>query len=75
MNQTKEPEAWRVFWMMAVFVVLGIPLVAVIWQTLNELLALQVRSTLWIALPALLLVALLLWFLRRTIERRNSPAT
>lgn len=75
MNQTKEPEAWRVFWMMALFVVLGIPLVAVIWQTLNELLALQVRSTLWIALPALLLVALLLWFLRRTIERRNSPAT
>ena len=31
----------RIFWMMAMFVILGTPLIAILWQTLNELLALQ----------------------------------
>lgn len=72
MDQTGEPNIQRIFWTMALFVVLGIPLVAVLWETLNELLALQVRSSLWLAFPALLLIIVLLWFLRRTIERGNT---
>ena len=52
---------------MALFVVLGIPLVGYLWETLNELLAGHVDGTrLLISLPVLaLLGALLAWLGRR----------
>lgn len=65
----------RIFWVMAVFVIVGTPLIAILWQTLNELLALQVRSSLWFAVPALILFVLLLRLLRRTLEQGDAHAS
>lgn len=51
---------------MAVFVVLGAPLVGYLWETISTLLALRVHGTqLLIALPALLLfISLMMWMSR-----------
>lgn len=55
---------------MALSVVVGAPLVAFLWETLNELLALHVNlSRLLISVPVLLLFAGMLWLLGRTIRR------
>lgn len=65
----------RIFWMMALFVVVGAPLVAVLWETLNELLALQASTAMLFAIPAALLLAGLLLLLKRTLERRDSASS
>lgn len=59
---------------MAVFVLLGFPLVGYLWETLSELLALEVNGTrLLIAIPvAAAFVALLVWLSRSV--RRWFPA-
>lgn len=61
--------------MMALFVILGAPLVAILWETLNELLALQPTESLLLSIPALVLLVVLLWFLRRTLERRDAATS
>ena len=59
---------------MGVFVLLGFPLVGYLWETISELLALEVnRTRLLISIPvAVLLVGLLIWLSRSV--RRWLPA-
>lgn len=60
-------ESVRLFVQMGVIVVVGIPIVAYLWETLNQLLSLHVQPTrLWISLP--LLVVLWVWL--RWLSRR-----
>ena len=59
----------RIFWMMALFVVLGIPFVAVLWESLNHMLAFDFSARLWWALPAAALLGTVLFVLGRTITR------
>lgn len=67
---TKHPSAGMLWLIMALSVVVGAPLVAFLWETLNELLALHVNLLrLLISLPVLLLFAGMLWLLGRTIRR------
>lgn len=54
---------------MALFVVLGIPLVGYLWETLNQLLAGHVGATRLLAsVPVALLLALVLSFLSRRLK-------
>ena len=63
------PLGKLILWM-AAFVVVAIPLVAVLWETLNEVLALQLDTRqLLIALPALAAFVGVLWLLRRRLQR------
>lgn len=60
----------RLFFSMALHVILGIPLVAYLWETLNDLLALHPDPAgLLIAVPVLLAFAGLLWVLARRVSR------
>lgn len=55
---------------MAVFVLLGLPLVGYLWETLNELLALEADATrLLISVPVLALLGGLLWMLSKAVGR------
>lgn len=59
----------RLLFSMAVYVLVGIPLVAYLWETLNHLLALHPDPTeLLIAVPVLLAFSGLLWLLARRID-------
>lgn len=56
--------------LMALFVIAGVPLVAYLWETLNELMALQARPVrLLIAVPVLLVFAGLLKLLADNVRR------
>ncbi len=60
-------ESVRLCVQMGVIVMVGIPIVAYLWETLNQLLSLHVQPTrLWISLP--LLVVLWVWL--RWLSRR-----
>lgn len=64
----------RVLAVVAVFALVGTPMVAFLWETLNELMALQVQW--WrIAVSIPLLGLLLLWLrvLARTLHRLDGP--
>jgi ABC-type uncharacterized transport system permease subunit len=55
---------------MAVFVLLGFPLVGYLWETISELLALEVNGTrLLIAVPVAAALAALLVWLSRSVRR------
>ncbi|MEX0601304.1 MAG: hypothetical protein WD021_07750 [Rhodothermales bacterium] len=69
---TSEENGRRIFWIMAMFVVLGIPFVAVLWESLNHILALDFSARLWIALPAAAVLGGILFALSRTLDRDNS---
>jgi len=58
----------------ALFVVIGIPLTAYVWETLNQLLAGRVvaRARLLITLPALALLIGLWRVLARTVQRWDA---
>lgn len=59
---------------MGLYVVLGSPLVAILWHTLNDVLALNPQpSQLLLALPAALLMAGLLVMLNRSIKQWLGP--
>lgn len=60
----------RLLLLMAVFVLVGVPLVAFLWETLNDVLALDVagRRLLW-AVPVLALFGGLLVLLARRLRR------
>ena len=71
---TKRPSAGMLWLTMALFVLAGVPMVAYLWETLNELLALHVNiSRLLISLPVLVLLLGVLWLLARTIQRWTMP--
>ncbi len=60
----------KVLALMALYVLLGIPLVAYLWETINELLAFDVDPVrLLIAVPVLLLFLGLLILLNRLVRR------
>ena len=55
---------------MALFVVLGVPLVGYLWETINQLLSLQVGTTrVLISIPVLLLFIGLMVLVARRVER------
>jgi hypothetical protein len=59
----------RLFFSMAIHVLIGIPLVAYLWETLNELLALHPDPIgLLVALPLLIVFAALLSVLARRVR-------
>ena len=59
--------------LMALFVVIGVPMVAFLWETVNLLLALHVDGTrLLIALPLLVVFIGFLVVLARTVRRWNA---
>lgn len=59
----------HVFWIMAFYVVVGMPFVAVLWESLNQMLALQFSPRLWLSLPAAAGFAAVLFALSRTLKR------
>lgn len=69
---TSDENGRRIFWIMATFVVLGIPFVAILWESLNHILALDFSARLWIALPAAALLGGVLFALGRTLNRDIS---
>lgn len=70
MTQTTEPSYGRLILFMALFVLAGLPLVAYLWETLNELLALHVRPDRLInSIPLLVLFGGLLVFLAGRLRR------
>lgn len=72
MTSSSGRDGMRMFWIMALFVVLGVPFVAILWESLNHVLALDFSSRLWIAIPAAVILAGVLVALRRTLDRRTS---
>lgn len=70
----KRPSVGVLWLTMALFVLACAPMVAYLWETLNELLALHVNvSRVLISVPVLLLLAGVLWLLGRTIQRWTMP--
>lgn len=60
----------RIVGIIAVAVLIGTPLVAILWETLNELLAGEVRTShVALAIPAAILVAFLARVLARSVAR------
>ncbi len=69
-------ESVRLFVQMVVIVVGGIPIVAYLWETLNQLLSLHVQPTrLWISLPLLVVLGVWLRWLSRRVQHwmEKSP--
>ena len=59
--------------MMAAFVIVGVPLVAYLWETLNQFLALNVDTIrLLVAIPVALLIGVVFKILIRTIQKVDS---
>ena len=55
---------------MALFVIAGIPLVAYLWETLNQILSLEVGGKrLLISLPILLVLLGILWVMAKFVRR------
>lgn len=70
-TQTGEhPGFGRLLLWMGLFVLAGVPFVAYLWETLNELLALEVNAQrLLIAVPVLLGMIGILFLLARAVRR------
>lgn len=65
---TNSSSLGRTIAVMALFVIAGIPLVAYLWETLNEILALEAEwSRVLISIPVLLLLIGLLVLLSRRL--------
>ena len=73
MPDDRTPTIGWIMARMAIYVLAGIPLVAVIWETLNQLLALRLDAGLLLALPAAVLFAALLYYLSRNMPRNWAP--
>lgn len=63
----------RIMARMAVYVLAGIPLIAIIWETLNQLLALRLDAGLLLALPAAVLFTGLIYLLSREMPLNWPP--
>lgn len=75
MMDEKPPSTARLMLWMALFVVAGIPFVAILWETLNHLLALKADSGALLAIPAFLLLAGVLYLLSRSLMRTRFGST
>lgn len=70
----RAPSTLKLMGAMAVFVLVGLPLVGYLWKTLNDLLALEVDTTrLLLSVPVLAVLAVLLWLLARAVQRWQAP--
>ena len=58
----------RLFVMLAVFLVVGVPIVAVLWHNVNEVMAGQF-ARLIVAIPLLIVLVAYLLFFARTVNR------
>lgn len=68
MADVARPTLGKLITLMGLFVILGMPLVGYLWDTISDLLALDVGATrILIAVPALLLLIGLLVLLYRSI--------
>ncbi len=68
MNQESTPSPSKIFPWLALFIVLGMPLVAYLWETLHQILAWHVEPTrLLTSLPVLALFLILLFALSRKL--------
>lgn len=73
MSDGSHASVGRVVPVVALFALLGLPLVAYVWETLNQLMAGIVNPTrLAISLPAALLLAWLLVLLSRRVQRLDE---
>ncbi|HXF96131.1 MAG TPA: hypothetical protein VNI61_08505 [Gemmatimonadales bacterium] len=74
MSESQERGAGRVVLLLSGLVIVGIPLVAYLWETLNQVLAghLSARRVL-LSLPLLAAFAGLLWAGGRGLERLAAP--
>ena len=73
-NAEPGPSMAKLVIGMAVFVLLGFPLVGYLWDTLNELLALEVNTTrLLLTVPVIALLGALLWMLSKAVNRWQTP--
>jgi Na+/melibiose symporter-like transporter len=60
----------------AVFTLLGIPVLAFLWETLNKLIAGVFEPwRLLVSVPVLLVFVVLLWFLARSLSRLDGIGT
>lgn len=69
MTTGSDRSGRHVFWIMALFVVLGVPFVAVLWESLNQILSLHFSARLWLALPATVILGGILYALASTLTR------
>lgn len=70
MSAQASPSFVGIILRMAVFVLLGFPLVGYLWETISELLALEVNGTrLLISIPVAAALAALLVWLSRSVQR------
>jgi hypothetical protein len=70
MSAQASPSFVGIILRMAVFVLLGFPLVGYLWETISELLALEVNGTrLLISIPVAAALAALLVWLGRSVRR------
>ena len=73
MSKSHDPGFSRSMAMMAAFVIVGVPLVAYLWETLNQFLALNVDTIrLLVAIPVALLIGVVFKILIRTIQKVDS---
>lgn len=69
-NPTSEP---RIFGLLLLFMLIGFPMVAYLWDTLNALLAGEVhRQRVLISLPLLVVFALYLRLVARLLQRLEA---
>ena len=69
MSSNRGPSAARHLTALGLFLLLGVPLVAYLWETVHQLLALHVDTTrLLISLPALVAFVLLMRFVGRRLS-------
>ena len=68
MSTDSTPAPGKILPRLALFAVLGMPLVAYLWETLHQVLALHVEPVrLLVSVPVLALFAALLWLLGRKL--------
>lgn len=71
----KEQSAGALVGLIAAFVLVGFPLVYVIWEAVNHALAFDFGAIRWVVvLPALVLFIVLLMILSRVVRRLSGPA-
>ena len=78
-TMAQQPSSSRLILSIGLFVLVGFPLVAYLWESMNELCAGHVRPLqLLIAIPVAILLYLLLRFMARSIQswdRAHSAST
>jgi hypothetical protein len=71
MAAPREPSIGRILLLLAVFLLPGIPLVAVAWSAVNDVAAGQL-GRLVVAIPATAALAVLLFFFGRRLQRLDD---